>query len=380
MEYSNRLMVRIDFITGSRAEFGILLPLIKTLKTHPCFDVGVLVFGTHLDPSHGHTINEIVDEGILVRQQFPIFVKETTNVQVVEMMADLMKALANYWVGPNARPDLVIALGDRYEMQAAVQAAAILGIEVAHIHGGETTLGAIDNMFRHQITLASKIHFPAHSTFAARISQILDSNESIYPVGSLSVEAISKRPKSAFEQVISDLSLYPKDPYILCTLHPETFDSSLDDQKKKAEIFSDVILALPYQAIVSLPNADVFGDVIRETLFHKLSDCSRIVLTESLGVNRYYTLLSEALFLLGNSSSGIIEAASFKKFVINLGERQKGRLTGNNVFHLPFDRDLILSKAKEIEAQPFYEGENPYGGGDTSVKILNILLDKYGCS
>jgi GDP/UDP-N,N'-diacetylbacillosamine 2-epimerase (hydrolysing) len=271
--------------------------------------------------------------------------------------------------------DWVLCLGDRFEMFAAVMAGLSIGVKFAHIHGGETTLGAIDNVFRHSITLASRLHFVATTAFADRVKSLLDTQTGdIVVTGALSLDNlsdISLLDTTAFKEKWNiDLTI----PSILLTIHPETADAAQNGAHIK-----EIEALLPelqerYQLIITMPNADTNGSLFRaafQSLGSKYPD--RIKLIENFGTQSYFSCMQHAKLLLGNTSSGIIEAASFNKYVINLGDRQKGRLAGNNVLHVPINKTAILAALTEIEQSGDVKVDNVYYNGGAVKKIVNKL-------
>jgi GDP/UDP-N,N'-diacetylbacillosamine 2-epimerase (hydrolysing) len=284
---------------------------------------------------------------------------------------------SDFWEQNFKNFDIVFCLGDRFEMFAAVMAGLVYGVPFAHIHGGEFTLGAIDNVFRNSITMASQLHFVAAKYFAERVGSLLypkNVDENIVVCGALSLDNLQNielLTKTAFfEKWSIDLNV----PSILITIHPETIDSH-NNEKHLIEV-SKVLNALKddYQLIITMPNADTLGSIYR-TAFIKFSNAypEKVKLIENFGTQSYFTCMQYVDFLLGNTSSGIIEAASFNKFVINIGTRQKGRLSGDNVLHVPIEYEAIISKVNEIESKPSLQQPNIYYNGGAVKRIVEKL-------
>ncbi len=281
---------------------------------------------------------------------------------------------ADFWANNNY--DLVFCLGDRFEMSAAVQAGIPFGVNFAHIHGGETTLGAIDNIYRHQISLASQIHFTASTIYADKIVSLIEDSNNVYPVGALSLDEMSQfKPieKSIFYEKFS----IPNEDYALLTFHPETVavNENLHFAKEMksalTELLQDVYL------VITMPNADTLGTVYRQELeILKDEYPDRVLLIENFGKVNYFSAMYYAKLLIGNTSSGIIEAASFGKYVVNVGDRQKGRAQSKNILDAPFNsKDIILNTRQAIKLGEFKE-KNIYfkeGAADTIVKIIKEL-------
>ncbi|MGB4775522.1 MAG: UDP-N-acetylglucosamine 2-epimerase, partial [Daejeonella sp.] len=278
---------------------------------------------------------------------------------------------ANFWKEQAANFDLVFCLGDRYEMFAAVTAAIPFPIKFAHLHGGETSLGAIDNTFRHCITLASTYHFTATATAAAKVAELTGSTNHIYNVGALSLENLASNLLSV-EEFKQKWGIDLSKKTILTTYHPETI--ALEGNQNAMQ---EIVMALnhleDYQLLITMPNADTGGSLIRNALIENFQGSDRFFLIENLGSQSYFTAMKHCSFILGNTSSGIIEAASFSKYVVNLGDRQKGREAGENVLQIPVNATAILNTVKQIEAAPLLDGNNIYDNGGATAKIIESL-------
>ncbi|MGE5411874.1 MAG: UDP-N-acetylglucosamine 2-epimerase, partial [Clostridiales bacterium] len=263
------------------------------------------------------------------------------------------------------------------EMFAAVISGIPYGIKFAHLHGGEKTLGAIDNIFRHSITLASVLHFVSCEEHAARVQKLIESSENIYNVGALSLDNLHGIEIYSVEEFNEKYSVDISEPTILVTLHPETvsYENNLNYVDVVCSVIHDVIK--DFRFIVTLPNSDTAGNIIRERFLElQESNEDRIKCFESLGSRGYFSAMNYCAFLLGNTSSGIIEAASFNKWVINLGDRQRGRIHGANVFDIPFEKDMIKGAISRIMENPKFEGENLFYKGKAAENVI-LLLKKY---
>ena len=258
-------------------------------------------------------------------------------------------------------------------MSAAVQASIPYGIKLAHIHGGETTLGAIDNIYRHQITLVSYLHFVSTEKYRKKVELLSGSSENIYDVGALSLDNISSfQPidKSSFLEKFQ----IKNEPYALVTFHPETVavDSNLSYVKHMRDALSELSKTL--NLVVTMPNADTLGSVYRKELKQLKSQISNnIVLIENFGKLNYFSAIHYARLLIGNTSSGIIEAASFKKYVINVGARQQGRVQGGNVFNVEFDSKKIVKKTNQILKLSNFKNKNIYYKINTANSIIKTI-------
>lgn len=365
-------MMKVLVLTSSRADFGIYLPLLKELEKDPFFKMEILAFGTHLSKEHGYTIDDIKQNGFKVKYKIETIPEDDSIFEVTTSMGITTMLFAEFWEKKYKSFDVVFCLGDRYEMFAAVAAGIPYQIPFAHLHGGETTLGAIDNVFRHSISLASKYHFVATSSNERRLADILGNEEGIHLVGALSLDNLNNfdvLPIKEFEQNFEiDLSLNT----ILCTVHPETV-GNVENHQNVIELILAVEALEDYQFVITLPNADSHSFEMRMAMMVHFQYNERVKMVENLGTKGYFSAMHHCAMLLGNTSSGIIEAASFGKYVIDLGDRQKGREAGENVFHVPFETDKIIEKVREIEKLPKWTKGNLYNNGGAVGRIIEVL-------
>lgn len=366
-------MKRIAILSSSRADYGIYLPLLKALKEDPFFDLQIIAFGTHLSPFHGYTINQIVNDGFEVSYQIESIMAGDSPNAIATAMALTSLKFADFWKDHQPDFDLVFCLGDRYEMFAAVSAGIPFNIPFAHLHGGEKTLGAIDNIFRHAITLASKYHFVSCKEHGERVAELIESKENIFNIGALSLDNLNSLPLLSKDDFFCRFGLNLNQPTILVTVHPETVTPEMN--RVYVEELADTLLELKkYQVIITLPNADTNGTLIRKRILQlPVESSNRILCFENLGSQAYFTAMKYCSFLLGNTSSGIIEAATFGRWVINIGSRQEGRKQSQNIYNVPFKRALIMQAVNEIEKDPVYSGENIYYKGNAAQAICSIL-------
>jgi GDP/UDP-N,N'-diacetylbacillosamine 2-epimerase (hydrolysing) len=365
-------MMRIGVLTSSRADFGIYLPLLKRLEADAGFELSIIAFGTHLSPAHGYTIEQIEAAGFKVPYKIETVPAGDTPAAIATAMGLTTVKFASFWDEHNVTLDLIFCLGDRYEMFSAVMAGVPFQIKFAHLHGGETTLGAIDNVFRHAITLASEYHFVSTAHAAQKVAQITGNDDNIYYVGALGLDNLTDLEFFTVEEFRQkwgvDLSL----KMVLVTFHPETVDYKSNEQYA-AELVKTIQSLNGYQVLITMPNADTAGNIIRSALTSNFSNAPNVFLTENLGTGGYFTAMKHCAFLLGNTSSGIIEAASFGKWVINLGERQKGRTTGDNVIHTPINADDMLKAIQQVEQSGSPGNNNIYFNGGAASRIVEIL-------
>jgi len=333
----------------------------------------IIAFGTHLSRFHGYTVDEITRQGFEVKYRIYSMLLHDDAGSISSAYALTALKFSDFWSQHQNDFDWVFCLGDRYEMAAAVASGIPLNIRFAHIHGGETTLGAIDNIYRHSISLASKLHFVALEEYKRRIKEIVGEEDNCFTIGSLSLDNLHDLKLlsiAAFKEKWNiDLDL----PSVLVTVHPETVDYNSNFLFAKETLIALSEIVTEKQLIVTMPNADTSGSIFRN-MFLELKEIypDKIHLIENFGTQSYFTCMKYVDYLLGNTSSGIIEAASFNKFVINLGDRQKGRITGDNVIHVPFKANSIIEavkfefKNKQIKNNLYYKS----GAAKEIIKVI----------
>ncbi len=370
-------MIKVGVLTSSRADYGIYLPLLRALQNDECFSLELIVFGTHLSKFHGYTVAQIEADGFQIAVKIEsLLIGDTPNAIATSFALTSLK-FADYWQSNAHKFDVVFVLGDRFEMAAAVLSGIPYGITMAHLHGGETTLGAIDNMYRHSISLVSKYHFVAANPFAERLKKLLnDKEKEIYCVGSLSLENLDNLELLTIDSFNQKWNINLSVDTILVTVHPETvdFESNQDYCNEMIKALDE--LSKTHQIVVTMPNADTSGLIFREAFINLSARKPNVKIIENFGTQSYFTCMKYAKLLIGNTSSGIIEAASFNKYVLNLGDRQKGRLCSSNVIHLMFNNEQIITNALEL-ASKNYEGDNIYYQKNPSLQIINVLKQKY---
>jgi GDP/UDP-N,N'-diacetylbacillosamine 2-epimerase (hydrolysing) len=363
--------MKIGVLTSSRADYGIYLPLLNELKKDIFFDLEIIAFGTHLSKKHGFTLSDIVKDGYDTIYKITSLSDDDSEKDIVISYGNTVLEFADFW--SVYKFDLVFCLGDRFEMSAAVQASIPFGVKLAHLHGGETTLGAIDNIYRHQISLASKYHFVSTNENKQKVKQLIGSSNLIYDVGSLSlsnIETFKPHDRSVFfkNYGIRDA------PYILVTFHPETVSAENNLAFAKEMKDALTILCKKINVIITMPNADTLGSVYRKELNQlKVSNPEKVLLIENFGKVNYFNAMFYSELLIGNTSSGIIEAASFNKKVINVGDRQKGRTHGTNVFNTGFDSVKIIEICNKLIKEKKLKMDNIYFKKHTARNIITTL-------
>ena len=365
-------MKKIAVFTGTRAEYGLLYWLLKDIQAHPSLELQLLVSAMHLSPEFGMTYNQIESDGFNITEKIEMLLSSDTAVGTVKSMGlgtiGFADALARM------QPDLLVILGDRFEALAVAQAAMILRIPIAHIHGGEVTEGAYDDAIRHAITKLSLLHFTSTETHRNRVMQMGEHPTRVFNVGAIGLDHLQRTRLMSIEELSSSLNFQLNKPYFLVTYHPVTVAS-----EPAKESFLNLLKALDQfpdiQIILTYPNADDGGrDIIPLLEEYASKHPQRVLAIPSLGQQRYLSAVKYSKAVVGNSSSGIIEVPSFKVPTINIGERQRGRTAANSVISCsPNTTDIIKSINIALQSS-FSSVVNPYGKGQTSGAILQEIV------
>ena len=365
--------MKVAVLTSSRADYGIYTPLLKGFSTDSRFEVEIIAFGMHLLPEYGNTVQRIEEDGFGKIHRVEGFQYGDDPQSVTANYGRLILNFAEFW--KNHSYDWVICLGDRFEMSAAVQSGIPFEVKFAHLHGGETTLGVKDDIYRHQISLASALHFTAAEQFAEKLKAITGMSDNIYNVGALSLDGIEKQRFIDWEETRLKFNI-PAGEFILITFHPETVGT--ERNSLYVEEISKALRELKdkYLLVITLPNADAMGSLYRQSFEQMQQEFpERVVLIENFGRNYYFSAMKASAFLLGNTSSGILEAASFGKFAVNVGERQAGRLRSDNVMDVGFDSAEIVKLCKRAAEMDEFRGVNRYAGKNTAESIKEIIYE-----
>ncbi len=366
-------MKKIGVLTSSRADYGIYKPLLHVLSKDPKIMLKLIVFGSHLlSKAKNNSLDEILKDNYGEVKKVQGIACTNFPEEIVYSYGLCIMNFSKFWSKNSF--DLVIAMGDRFEMSASIQSTIPFEIKVAHIHGGETTIGAIDNIYRHQISLASKLHFVSTEKYKNRLVEILGSKKNIYNFGALSISDLEIKKLKPWEKVCTEFKI-PNKPFILVTFHPETvnFKNIPNHIIELEKVFEK--LCLDYNLIITGVNQDtnnnLFSDFYKRI---KLKANDKIFLIESFGKKNYFSAIKNCLFLLGNSSSGIIEAASFQKYVINVGNRQNGRSMGKNIINVNFKAEEILDSVKNLKFKiNKLNISNIYYKPNTTKKIFKVI-------
>lgn len=371
-------MISVAVLTSSRADFGIYLPLLREMRKDNTFEIKIIAFGTHKSIFHGQTIDDIKENGFEVFESLDTLILGDSEEAISNSIGNTVIKFSSVWKRHKDEIDIVLALGDRFEMFAAVTAAIPFNIKIAHLHGGEKTEGAIDDQFRHCISLMSDIHFTSTEVYSERVHHLIGRTNNVYNVGALGLDNLLNMDFLSISKIEDRYNIDMSIPTILSTIHPETVNTELNESLIDTICKALDFLSNRYQILITMPNADTYGMVIRQRLEKLINSNSKVFGFENLGSLAYFSCMKYSSFLLGNTSSGIIEAPSLKRYVINIGSRQKGRVRNKNVFDVDIDFGEIISKVNEIEVSEEYSGNNIYQGAHMSSKaIMRIIKMMY---
>tara|TARA_B100000787_G_scaffold160392_1_gene139390 strand:- start:16 stop:1176 length:1161 start_codon:yes stop_codon:yes gene_type:complete len=369
---------KICFITGTRAEYGLLRQLILSTSKDKSLISQIIVTGSHLSRDHGLTYKEIEADGLVITNKVNLKIKGDSSQEIINSMSEGLKGFSKAL--SILKPDLVIILGDRYEIFAAASTAMILNIPIAHIHGGETTEGAYDEAMRHSITKMSHLHFVAAPEYQKRVHQLGENSKNIFLVGGLGVDAMHSLSLLNKGDLEKSLNYKFGKKNLLITLHPETLEKKQTSKDQIIELLSALEEVEDTKFIFTLPNADTNNRKITKMIekFHaEHPSVSKIF--PSLGQLRFLSTLKFIDGIVGNSSSGLTEAPSFKIGTINLGDRQTGRLKAKSVIDSNFEKKKILRSIKTLYTKSFQRNlssvVNPYGKPGASKKILKTIKE-----
>jgi GDP/UDP-N,N'-diacetylbacillosamine 2-epimerase (hydrolysing) len=364
--------MRVTFLTSSRADFGIIRPLIQRMNDDNYFKVSLIVFGTHLAEQYGKTIKEIEKENFYIARTVETVVRGDGPEAISMSVGVTFSKFASVW--KEHETDLVICLGDRYEMFAAVGASVPFNIPIAHISGGEVTEGAIDNVYRNALSLMATYHFASTDLYKNNIVRLRGSSDHVYNVGALNIDNLKTLPIYSKEVFFEKFGIDMSIPTILITFHPETVSYQNNEYYVK-ELIGALGELKYYQLVITMPNADTMGQLIRQYLTGFIQINSMAIGVESFGSIGYMSCMKHCTFMLGNTSSGFVEASFFPKPVINLGNRQNGRVVGKHMINCPIEKTAILNAVKTIELSAPESTGNIYGNGDTAKRIMDIIKD-----
>lgn len=373
-------MKKIAVFTGTRADYGLLYWVIKGLSESIEAELQLFVGGMHLSPEFGKTIKQIENDSFPIVEKLEFLLSSDTPVGIAKSMGLALISAADAF--ERNKPDLLVVLGDRFESMAICQAAMVAQIPIAHIHGGETTEGLIDEAVRHSITKMSHLHFTATEEYRQRVIQMGEQPEFVYNYGAPGIDSIMSLSLLELDELSKSIDFeVTTQPYMVVTYHPVTLD-----EDGAVNALEQLLVALEqypnHKFIITYPNADTHGRAIIALLDQfKKQYPEKVLLVQSLGQLRYLSALKHCDLVIGNSSSGLIEAPTFNVPTINIGNRQKGRIAGETVIHCDGDKESILDALTLALSETFKSqcqvARNPYGDGNSSQRILAKIL---GCS
>jgi GDP/UDP-N,N'-diacetylbacillosamine 2-epimerase (hydrolysing) len=369
---------KVCVVTGTRAEYGLLYWLMKEIDTDKDLELQIIATGMHLSAEFGNTYQQIEKDGFTIDKKVDIALSSDTEVAISKSMGLGMAGFADAF--DELQPDLLVVLGDRFEIFSAVSASMIAKIPVAHLHGGETTEGAFDEYIRHSITKMSHLHFTATEVYKNRVIQLGEHPERVFNVGGLGVDNINKLKllsKIDFEKSI-DFKLGKNN--ILVTFHPVTLEKSTSEIQFQA-LLSSISELKNTKIIFTKANSDTDGRIINSMISDYVAKHDNVIAFASMGQLNYLSAMQFVDGVVGNSSSGLLEAPSFKIGTINIGDRQKGRIKADSVINCLPEKQSIDAALKRLYSNDFRsiinEVESPYGYGGASRQIKEIIKNIY---
>lgn len=365
---------KIVVLTATRAEWGLLSPIVAEFKKAAVFDVVIAATGTHLSPEFGLTYKEIENDGFKVDKKIEILLSSDSTVSVSKSMGLALISFAEYF--EETKPDALLVLGDRYETLAVCCAALNARIPVLHLYGGETTEGAVDEAVRHAITKMSYLHFTSTENYRQRVIQLGENPERVFNVGAIGVENILKTPLCTRDELQESIGFDISRQYAVVTFHPVTLEDN-NSERQMNELLTALGEFGGISFIFTKANADADGRIINRLIDEYVKNNVNAVAFDSLGVKRYLSALKYASMVIGNSSSGIIEAPSFKIPTVNIGDRQRGRIQAESVINCAPARDCIIAAIKKALSISLTHCVNPYGKENSAFNTADIITRKF---
>lgn len=365
-------MKKICVVTGTRAEYGLLKPLIDKINNDSELELQLIATGMHLSPEFGMTYNNIIEDGYNVNEKIEILLSSDTSVGISKSMG--LATISFSEAFERLKPDMIIVLGDRFEIFAVCSAAVVAKIPISHLHGGETTEGAFDEAFRHSITKMSYLHFTSTEEYKKRVIQLGENPSRVYNVGAIGVENIMKMELMSKEELEKSIGFDLGTSFSLVTFHPVTLENSTSEEQIK-EVLDALDSIEDMKFIITKANSDSDGRIINKVIDdYCAKNKNKYISFISMGYKRYLSAMKYCDMVIGNSSSGIIEAPSFKKATINIGDRQKGRTQAKSIINCRPIKNEIISSINNARSDEFKDilksTKNPYENGETSAKIM----------
>jgi UDP-hydrolysing UDP-N-acetyl-D-glucosamine 2-epimerase len=364
--------LRVAVLTTGRQDYGVLRGIVKLMETSPDFDLQLLVGGMHLSLQFGHTIDQIKADGLFPFAELQ-WIGDQGDAAIDEQSAMALQAVGE--ILRENKPDCLVLVGDRFETMAAALAATFELVPIVHLHGGEETEGAIDNVLRHAITKLSHLHFVSHPIYADRVIQMGEHPNTVHVVGAPGLDNLFRPDLPSRGDLEDKLGIDLKSPVVIVTLHPVTASPSETFQALENLLVAMSEVQATY--VITLPNADTHNQFIRKRFIDWSASRQNVVAVEALGERFFHVLMREADLMVGNSSSAMVEAPAYQLPVIDIGSRQKGRLRAKNIKNVPADTHGLASVIRELlqpEWRKKLEGTtSPYGDGKASQRIFEIL-------
>ena len=367
-------MKKICVVTGTRAEYGLLRWVMEEIKRSNSLTLNLIVCGMHLSPEFGLTIKHIEDDDFKVSKKVEMILSSDTPASIAKSMGIGLISFADAL--EDLKPDILLVLGDRYEILSVTSAALVSRIPVAHLHGGEATEGSIDEAIRHSITKMSHIHFVASNEYKRRVIQLGEQPSTVFNVGGLGIDNIKKLNLLDKKELEQSLDFKLRKRNFLITFHPVTLESNTS-QEQMNQLLESLSLFKETGFIFTMPNSDTNGRILFSMINKFVQKNNNAKSFKSLGQLRYLSCIKHIDLVIGNSSSGIIEVPSFKKPTINIGDRQKGRIKASSIIDCDPKKESIINSINKALSFDFQESIkktiNPYGEGGASAKIVKIL-------
>jgi GDP/UDP-N,N'-diacetylbacillosamine 2-epimerase (hydrolysing) len=365
---------KIAVVSSSRADYGLLRWVMQGLKDDPKIELQIIVTGMHLSPLYGDTYKAIEDDGFRIDEKVEILSASNSMIGASDAMALAISGVTNSL--NRLKPDLVVLLGDRYEIFACAAAALVCRIPVAHINGGEVTAGAFDEAFRHSITKMSHLHFVATSEYESRVVQLGEDPKRVFLVGGTGIDNVKRLNLLSREDLEFSLGLEFGMKSLLITFHPATLSSETPERQME-ELLAALSALTETRLIFTMPNADPGSQKIAELIHDFVKKHRNANAFNSLGQLKYLSCLAQVDGVIGNSSSGLMEVPSFRKGTINIGRRQSGRIQASSVINCePKEVEIrkSIDRLYSAEFQSLLRSTiNPYGEGGASNEIVKIL-------
>ncbi|WP_462367514.1 UDP-N-acetylglucosamine 2-epimerase [Ruminococcus callidus] len=373
-------MHKVAFVTGSRADYGIMRNYLKLMHEDETFDLKILATGALLDNTYGHQVDLIYQDGFDVAVEIPIDLDSSSNCTILHSMSIALDCFADYF--SKVSYDLLIILGDRFEMLPVAIAASMQKIPILHVHGGEATFANYDEFIRHAITKMSLFHFTSTEEYRRRVIQLGEDPERVFNLGALGAENCLYIDEKNVPQEIIDL---PEKQYFVVLFHPETLTTS-SEAEQVTELLSAICRKSTYKYVFIGSNADTNSNIIRDKIKKYVEEHDNADYYENLHTDAYHYLVKHSVCLIGNSSSGIIEAPSLGVYTINIGKRQDGRVRGNSIIDVECDAEkiedamahVLTIKGNAFPINPYYQENSAQKYYKATQTILSKLLRIYG--